>query len=88
MLLRSHLCDHSLFNPLQGGFREGLSCAHSAFVLQEAVQSLSDSGKMACVAFLDVCKAFDTAWHAGLLVKLHQHGVKGHLWHLINNCLV
>jgi len=72
-------------NHLQGGFREGFSCAHSAFVLQEAVQSLRDSGNKAYVAFLDVRKAFDTVWHEGLLVRLHQNGVKGHLWHLINN---
>ena len=36
-------------------------------------------------AFLDVCKAFDTVWHQGLLVKLFNKGVKGHLWRYINN---
>ena len=41
VLLRIHLCDHSpSLNRLQGGFREGFRCANSAFVLQEAVQSL------------------------------------------------
>jgi len=36
--------------------------AHSAFVLQEAVQSLGDSGNKAYVAFLDIRKAFYTVW--------------------------
>jgi len=60
-----------------GWFQGRCYCAHSAFVLHEAVQSLRDSGNKAYVAFLDVRKAFDTVWHEGLLVKLHQNGVKG-----------
>ena len=35
------------------------------------------------VAFLDARKAFDTVWHTGLLVKLYQKGIRGHIWHLI-----
>ena len=54
-------------NPLQGGFREGLSCSHTSFILQEAVQS---NNLKAYVAFLDAQKAFDTVWHEGLFVKL------------------
>ena len=72
-------------NPLQGGFRLGYGCAHTAYVLQEAIQSLRERSKKAYVAFLDVRKAFDTVWQAGLLVQLHQKGIKGHLWRLINN---
>ena len=34
--------------------------------------------------FLDVKKAFDMVWHAGLLVNLNHEDVTGHLWHLIN----
>ena len=42
------------------------SPSHTAFVLQEAIQSISESGKKAYVALLDVKKAFDTVWHQGL----------------------
>lgn len=72
-------------NPLQGGFKVGHSCSHTALILQEAITSAREAGSKAYVAFLDVKKAFDTVWHAGLLVKLHQKGVTGHLWHLISN---
>lgn len=71
-------------NALQGGFREHMSCAHTAFILQEAIQSLRDQGKKAYVAYLDVRKAFDTVWHEGLLVKMHQKGIQGPIWHIIN----
>ena len=51
--------------------------SYMTFLLQEAILE-------AFVAFLDVRKAFDTVWHEGLLVKLLNNGIKGHLWHLIN----
>ena len=63
-------------NPLRGGFREHISCTHTAFILQKTIQSLRDQGKKAYVAYLDVRKAFDTVWHEGLFVKMHQKGIK------------
>ena len=71
-------------NPLQGGFRTGVSCLHSAFVFQEAISLLQEQHKKAYVAFLDVKKAFDTVWHCGLMVKLHQKKVPLYLWHNLN----
>ena len=73
-----------VLNPLQGGFREQVGCVHTAFILQEAIQSLREKGKKAYVAYLDVRKAFDTVWHQGLLVKLHQKGITGPIWQIIN----
>ena len=32
----------SHLNPLQGGFRSGFSCLHSAFILQESISSLRE----------------------------------------------
>ena len=86
ILLRIHLQDSPpSMNPLQGGFRQGYGCTNTAHVLQEAIQSLWERSKKAYVAFLDVRKAFDTVWQAGLLVKVHQKVIKGHLLRLINN---
>ena len=46
----SQLDPPPVLNPLQGGFHTDHSCSHSAFVLQEAIQSLRDAGKKAYVA--------------------------------------
>ena len=73
----------STLNPLQGGFRKGVSCLHTAFIFQEAVASLREQKKKAYVAFLDVRKAFDTVWHPGLMVKLHSKNIPLYLWHLL-----
>ena len=74
-----------LLNPLQGGFCSGYSPSHTAFVLQEAIQSIRESGKKAYVALVDVKKAFDTVWHQGPFVKLHHKGIPTRIWHILNN---
>ena len=85
LLLKIHQQDSPpVLNPLQGGFREQVGCIHTAFILQEAIQSLREKGKKAYVTYLDVRKAFDTVWHQGLLVKLHQKGIQGPIWRIIN----
>ena len=38
-------------NALQGGFRQGYSCSHTAFVYQEAIQSVRDIGNKVYVGF-------------------------------------
>ena len=67
---------HQLDSPPQ--FRDQVG------ILQEAIQSLREKGKKAYVAHLDVRKAFDTVWHQGLLVKLHQKGIWGPIWQINN----
>jgi hypothetical protein len=38
-----------------------------------------DSGNEIRVVFCDISKAFDRAWHTGLLFKLKQYGISGNL---------
>ena len=75
-LLRIHLQDPlPSLNLLQGEFRQGHGCVHTAYVLQEAIQSFRDRGKKAYVAFLDVRKAFDIRF--GRLVFLSSYARRG-----------
>ena len=82
LILARLMSDGISINPLQGRFRAGYSSIHSAFIFQEAVQSLRD---LDTKAFLDVKKAFDTVWHEGLFVKLHWKGIHPRIWHLLIN---
>lgn len=64
-IVRKSLIASPFFNQSSfGGFCNGVSLLHTAFVFQEAVASIREKQK----AFLDVQKAFDTGWHAGLMV--------------------
>lgn len=53
----------------------------SLLLLQEAVQS----SRKAFISFLAGKKAFDTVWHKGVLVKIHQRGITGYVWQIIKN---
>ena len=82
-LLLSRLLPYIQLRPLQGGFRVGRSCTHTAFVLQKTIAYLHESGRKIYLAFLDARKAFDTVWHEGLFVKLDHAGIPLSLWHIL-----
>ena len=44
------------------------------------VKTLGDK-QYACMVFCDISKAFDRAWHKGLLFKLKQNGIKGDIFY-------
>ena len=64
-------------HPLQGVFRLGYSCLHTTFIFQETISHLREQKKKVYVALLDVKKAFDTVWHAGLFHKIQEAGISG-----------
>ena len=49
-------------------------------------RALSRSGATRAVA-LDISKAFDRVWHAGLLHKLKSYGISGQIFGLISSFL-
>ena len=83
ILLNRLLPLQSSIHPLQGGFRPHFSRIHTAFLLQESIQTLQHKEKKAYVAFIDVRKAFDTVWHAGLMVKLSEMSTPIYILQLI-----
>ena len=75
--LYNHLKDNNLLTPLQSGFIPGDSTVNQLAFLYNTFCKALDSGKEVRVVFLDISKAFDRVWHAGLIHKLKAAGVSG-----------
>ena len=57
---------------------------HSSWLVRETIAHRTDLGKTTHVALLDIKKCFDSLWHEGILYKLHEIGLQGKIWRLIN----
>ena len=74
------------FLPLstqQYGFRQGRGVQDPLATLLTIVEHRKRAGLRTHAFFLDLKKAYDVVWHAGLFYKLHHKGVKGKLWRII-----
>ena len=85
--LVQHLEATNLFTDFQYGFRSARSTADLLTVITERIyRSLDNNGGAQAVA-LDISKAFDKVWHAGLLHKLASYGVAGKAHGIISSFL-
>ena len=76
-LVNSRIVDHlekcGLFSDFQYGFRSSRSTADLLTVVSDRIaRAFNRSGATRTVA-LDIFKAFDKVWHAGLLHKLKSY---------------
>ena len=82
-----HLEKCSLFSDFQYGFRSSLSTADLLTVASDRIAwAFNRFGATHAVA-LDISKAFDRVWHAGLLHKLKSYGILGQIFGLISSFL-
>ena len=72
-------------SALQGACRKGISCVHSAYLLQESIATLLETQNKVFVTFLDVSKAFDGVWIGGLFYRLWEIGIHGKTWRILFN---
>jgi hypothetical protein len=82
-LLTKHLASQ------QAGFRSDHSTYTHLHRLQHVIASAFRRHRHQSVVFLDIAKAFDSTWHAGILYKLSRapFNVTGRAWHWIRALL-
>ena len=85
-LVNNRIVDHlekcGLFSDFQYGFRSSRSTADLLTVVSDRIaRAFNRSGVTRAVA-LDISKAFDRVWHAGLLHKLKSYGISGQIFGL------
>ena len=71
----------------QSGFLPGHSTVTQLIEIYDEFCKAVEKGKEIRVVFLDISKAFDRVWHAGLLHKLHGSGIRGRLLQWLKNYL-
>ena len=82
-----HLENSGLFHDFQYGFRSSRSTADFLTVVSDRIaRTFNRSGATRAVA-LDISKAFDRVWHAGLLHKFKSYGISGQIFGLISSFL-
>ena len=87
-LVNNRIVDHlekcGPFSDFQYGFRSSRSTADLLTVVSDRIaRTFNRSGATRAVA-LDISKAFDRVWHAGLLHKLKSYGISGQIFGLIS----
>ena len=90
-LVNNRIVDHlekcGLFSDFQYGFRSSRSTADLLTVVSDRIaRAFNRSGATRTVA-LDISKAFDRVWQAGLLHKLTSYGTSGQIFDLISSFL-
>ena len=82
-----HLKKYGLFSDFQCGFRSSQSTANLLTVESDRITTaFKRLGATQAVA-LDISKALDRVWHAGLLHKLKSYGISGQIFHLVSSFL-
>ena len=90
-LVNNRIVDHlekcGLVSDFQYGFRSSRSTADLLTVVSDRIaRAFNRSGATRAVA-LDISKAFDRVWHAGLLHKLKSYGISGQIFGLVSSFL-
>lgn len=77
--LMNFLENNSILSPNQFGFRRGLSTQDALTLLNHRWSTITANGGAVRVVAVDIAGAFDRVSHIGLLHKLQQNGIQGHL---------
>ena len=85
--LHNYFHFNKLLNIYQSGFTPGHSTSLQLIEIYHNICSALDNQNVYCMVFCDISKAFDRVWHRGLLYKLRNYGIRGHLLSWIQDYL-
>ena len=90
-LVNNRIVDHlekcGLFSDFQYSFRYSRSTADLLTVVSDRIARAFNTSRATRAVALDISKAFDRVWHAGLLHKLKCYGISGQILGLISSFL-
>ena len=90
-LVNNRIVDHlekcGLFSDFQYGFRSSQSTADLLRVVSDRIARAFNRSGATRAAALDISKALDRVWHAGLLHKPKSYGISGQIFGLISSFL-
>ena len=90
-LVNNRIVDHlekcGLFSDFQYGFRSSLSTADLLTVVSDRTAWAFNRSGATRAVLVDISKAFDRVWHAGLLHKRKSYEISGHIFSLISSFL-
>ena len=75
------------FFDFQYGFRSSRSTADLLRVVSDRIARVFNRFGATEAVVLDISKAFDRVWHAGLLHKRNSYGISGQIFGLISSFL-
>ena len=82
-----HLEECGLFSDFQYGFRSSRSTADLLTIVSDRIARAFNRSVATRAVAIDLSKAFDRVWHAGLLRKLKCYGISGQILGLISSFL-
>lgn len=71
----------------QSGFRKGRWTMDPIIRLEDDIRKAQVNRESVVAVFLDIEKAYDMLWKDGLLIKLNQMGIRGHMFQWIKQFL-
>ena len=80
-----HLEKSDLFPDSQYGFRSSRPTADFLRVVSDRIARAFNRSEATRAVALDISKAFDRVWHAGLLHKLRSYGISDQIFGLISS---
>ena len=85
--LYCYIFNNNFITDKQSGYRRNDSTVKQLLSITHEIYKAFDESKELRAVFLDISRAFDRVWHAGLLYKLEKIGLEGEVLNILSSFL-